>query len=63
MAAAHLPLCCRCAIEYWESSGERTRARLNGLVEHYATVYGEKDLVPLQEQAAAAVPAWKFTDQ
>ncbi len=56
-----LPLCCLLAREVWQSSGERTIARLNDLVEHYARVYGLTAQLPdLQKQAANSIPSWQL---
>ena len=38
---AHLPLAYQCAIEII-NNGERTKARLLGLFDHFETVYGMK---------------------
>jgi hypothetical protein len=37
----YLPLYARVAIEWLDANGERTAARLDSLLEHYATVNGE----------------------
>jgi hypothetical protein len=47
------------AFEAWRDSGERTEARLNGLVEHYARIYGRSaEYDDLKAQAMSAIPLW-----
>ncbi|MBS3912697.1 MAG: hypothetical protein KGZ70_12900 [Hydrogenophaga sp.] len=38
----HLPLYARCALEYLEAQGERSIAKLNGYLEHYAKSCGSE---------------------
>lgn len=38
----HLPLYARCALEYLEAQGERSIAKLNGYLEHYARSCGSE---------------------
>ena len=52
-----LPLPVRCALEWFATSGERTRERLMGLVEHYLTTYG---LQQAPERAQWEAQAWAF---
>ena len=52
-----LPLPVRCALEWFAASGERTRERLMGLVEHYLTTYG---LQHAPERAQWEAQAWAF---
>jgi hypothetical protein len=39
----HLPLFARCAIETWTSYGDRSLSRLDGLLEHFATVQAMRE--------------------
>jgi hypothetical protein len=49
----------RLAVETLRASGERTVARLYGLVEHYAAAYGRSpDVDVLRDQALKSVPSW-----
>ncbi|VVD31764.1 protein of unknown function [Paraburkholderia dioscoreae] len=51
------------AVETWRASGERTVARLYGLVEHYAAAYGRSsDVCVLKDQALKSVPSWMLHD-
>jgi hypothetical protein len=46
-------------VETLRASGERTVARLYGLVEHYAAGYGRSaDVDVLRDQALKSVPSW-----
>ena len=63
MPRVTLPTPCKCALEVWETSGARTKARLNELVEHYVKTYAMTDILPaLQEQTAACVPDWMWAE-
>lgn len=63
MARAYLPQPCKCALEVWETSGARTRNRLNELVEHFVKQYSMTEMLPeLQKQTAACVPDWKWAE-
>jgi hypothetical protein len=55
-----VPLPVMCALETWRASGDRTQARLNGLVEAFAKSYGLLDILPaLQEQAWSFTKSWE----
>ncbi|MDB5962459.1 MAG: hypothetical protein JWP59_3753 [Massilia sp.] len=63
MARAYLPLPCKCALEVWETSGARTKDRLNELVEHYVKAYAMTEMLPdLQKQTQDCVPIWQWAD-
>lgn len=58
ISVASLPA--RIAVEWWSSSGEQTRARLNELVEHFAIQYGRSiDIDVLQAEALSNIPAYR----
>lgn len=52
----------QCALEWWRASGERSSARLRELVEHYATINGQKDYVDHHHKSALAnVRDWELS--
>jgi hypothetical protein len=55
-----LPFVCQLALEWWQASGPKTKARLEELVRHYADVYAMRpEGVPeLVERAWAKVPEY-----
>lgn len=50
----------RLSVDWWKNAGERTRARLDDIVQHYAGVYAiPADVVrSIQENAWRMVPAF-----
>lgn len=56
VALANMPLPARCALEMFSLYGERTKARLKGLLDHYFRVYGmdaDPDRIQLDDAAFA----------
>ncbi len=47
----------RISLEVFKASGVRTRERLDGLVEHFAGIYGEASVKSLQDEAWTAFEA------
>lgn len=60
---SNLPLAYRCAIELMDN-GERTQARLNGLIEHFERVYGLQcnELAQHWRESAVGICARRFWD-
>lgn len=56
MFPVHFPLFARCAIETWMCSGPRDLSRLDGLIEHYATVQASAAL--LTPELDREIRAW-----
>jgi hypothetical protein len=53
----------QCAIEVWKASGERTRARLESLCEHFATVYSMQEFkAEIIQEAFDNVQRWMFSE-